>query len=104
MSYTLAAAAQATGLKRSTILKAIKGGKITGTKDELGRWHVEPVELHRLYPAVGERAAGSDAAHQSATADTADLGTQIEALIRRAEERVRQQLDDVRRREHAERD
>jgi len=26
-------------LNKSTIQKAIKGGKITGTKDELGKWH-----------------------------------------------------------------
>ena len=41
MSYTLAAAAAATGLDQSTILKAIKDGKIAGTKDERGEWHVE---------------------------------------------------------------
>jgi hypothetical protein len=104
MSYTLVAAAKATGLNKSTILKAIKGGKITGTKDELGKWHIEPDELHRVYPAVGERSADSDAGQQSAATNVADLGTQIEALIKRAEERVRQQLDQLRRDQHTERD
>jgi hypothetical protein len=52
MPYTLAQAAQATGLNRSTVLRAIKSGRVTGTKDELGAWHVEPVELHRVFPAA----------------------------------------------------
>jgi len=50
MSYTLAAAAAACGVNKSTVLRAIKAGKISGTKDEQGEWHVEPAELHRVYP------------------------------------------------------
>jgi hypothetical protein len=38
MSYTLAAAAAACGLNKSTVLRAIKAGKISGTKDEHGEW------------------------------------------------------------------
>ncbi len=60
MSYTLATAAKATGLNKSTILRAIKGGQISGTKDPFGEWRIEPVELHRVYPAVAELSAGSD--------------------------------------------
>jgi hypothetical protein len=36
-------------LNRSTILRAIKSGRISGTRDELGAWAVEPVELHRVF-------------------------------------------------------
>jgi hypothetical protein len=97
MTYTVAAAAKATGLDKSTILKAIRGGKISGTKDELGKWHIEPAELHRVYPAVAKRGVGSDAAQQSTTPDVTAPGIQVEALIRRAEERLQQQLDDVQR-------
>ena len=50
MPLTLAEAAQATGLNRSTILRAIKNGKISGARDEAGAWSVEPVELHRVFP------------------------------------------------------
>jgi excisionase family DNA binding protein len=103
MSYTLAAAAKATGLNKSTILKAIKGGKIAGTKDERGNWLVEASELHHVYPAIGERSVVR-AAQQSDVPDIAALGMQIEALIRRAGERLQQQLDQVRHEEHAERD
>jgi hypothetical protein len=48
MSYTLAMAAKATGLNRSTILRAIKSGQVTGTKDQFGEWRGEPIELRHL--------------------------------------------------------
>ena len=60
MALTLAQAAQATGLNRSTILRAIKSGRISGTRDDLGAWTVEPVELHRIFPpAEAEPKAGA---------------------------------------------
>jgi hypothetical protein len=42
---TLTTVARAVGLNRTTILRAIKSGKISGTKDEHGEWHIEPAEL-----------------------------------------------------------
>jgi hypothetical protein len=97
MSYTLAAAATATGLSKTAILRAIKDGKIVGTKDELGQWHIEPAELHLLDPSIAERGAGSDAARRPAGPDVEALGAQIEALLRQAGDRLRRQLDEVRR-------
>jgi hypothetical protein len=52
MAYSLAAAAAATGLNKTTVLRAIKTGKISGTRSENGEWRVEPAELHRVYPSV----------------------------------------------------
>ena len=49
MSYTLSEAAAACGINRSTVLRALKKGLISGTRDEAGTWHVEPVELHRHF-------------------------------------------------------
>ena len=51
MPYTLMTAAQACGMNRSTVLRAIKSGKISAVKDEVtGAWVIEPAEMHRLYP------------------------------------------------------
>jgi hypothetical protein len=50
MRYTIAQAAQAAGINRSTVLRAIKGGKISGQRHGQGAWTVEPVELHRVFP------------------------------------------------------
>jgi hypothetical protein len=97
MSYTLATAAKATGLNKSTILRAIKNGQIIGTKDQFGEWRVEPAELHRVYPAVAELSAGSDVPRRQAASDAAALEVEIEALITKAGNLLRQQLDEVHR-------
>jgi excisionase family DNA binding protein len=93
MSYTLAAAASATGLSKAIILRAIKDGRITATKDERGEWRIEPAELSALAPSV----AGPGAGEPSAVPDVEALGEQIEALLRQAGDRLRQQLAEVRR-------
>lgn len=55
MSYTLGTAAKATGRNKTTILRAIKDGKISALRDAAsGAWRIEPVELHRVYPAVAD--------------------------------------------------
>jgi hypothetical protein len=63
MSYTLAAAA--------AVLRAIKAGKISRTKDEQGEWHVEPAELHRVYPPIAAAPERTDAMQRDATLDAA---------------------------------
>ena len=97
MSYTIAAAAAATGMNMATIRRAIEDGKIIGTKDERGEWQVEPAELYRVHPLVAERVTDGDVAQRSETPDAMDIEAQIEALIRQAGDQLRQQLDDVQR-------
>ena len=57
MSYSLSEAATACGVYKSTILRSIKAGRLTGTKDALGQWRIEPAELHRVYPPAGSNGA-----------------------------------------------
>ncbi len=73
MPYTLTTAAQATGLNRTTILRAIKSGKISGAKDEHGEWHIEPAELHRVYPPVARTESQLDATPRYAPGDDPEL-------------------------------
>jgi hypothetical protein len=91
MPHTLTTAAAANGLNRTTILGAVKSGKISGAKDEHGEWHIEPCELHRVYPPI----ARTDAAPQHATSDDVEL--RIRATL--AEARLaylKASLDDMR--------
>ena len=76
LPLTLAEAAQATGVNRSTILRAIKSGKISGARDENGAWSVEPVELHRVFPPAS---ATPEPVHQDAQTDAlvAELRAQL---------------------------
>ena len=50
MVYTLGEAAKATGKSKATISKSIKSGRISARKDEKGTFHIDPSELHRVYP------------------------------------------------------
>ncbi|HEY1885393.1 MAG TPA: hypothetical protein VGG86_04975 [Roseiarcus sp.] len=68
MSDTLAEAAAACGLDKSTV----RSGRISGTRDEGGVWHVEPVELHRVFPPAAQRTEGNTTATpRDAPADAA---------------------------------
>jgi hypothetical protein len=76
MPLSLAEAAQVTGLNRSTILRAIKRGAISGVRGERGAWSVEPIELHRVFPPA---TAGAKAMPQHTYVDAliAELRVQI---------------------------
>ena len=80
MPMTLAQAAQATGVNRSTILRSIMSGKISGTKDDKGVWWVEPCELHRVFPPTETK---PKAMHQSALEDA-----ELRIRLSLAEERL----------------
>jgi hypothetical protein len=80
-ALSLAAAAAAIGKNKTTVLRAIKSGRISGTKTETGEWFVEPVELHRVFAPA---AVTSDAMpHHAAVADA-----ELSLRARLAEERL----------------
>jgi len=98
MPYTLAEAAVACGLDKSTVRRAVRAGKISGTKDEAGTWHVEPVELHRVFPPASRTEDDTTAVTRDAPADAATdiLVAELRAIIRtgeRREEDLRQERD-----------
>jgi hypothetical protein len=98
MPYTLAAAAAATGLSKTTIFRAIKSGKISGSKDVNGQWEVEPAELHRVYPPFAEATESTDAAQHDAIVH-ATAAAEVELKLALLEERViylKDALDEMR--------
>jgi hypothetical protein len=52
MSFDLASAAAATGVAKSSVLRAIKAGRISAHRDDNGRWNVEPTELFKIFPPL----------------------------------------------------
>jgi hypothetical protein len=93
MPYSLQSAATACGVNRSTILRAIKSGRISATKDELGAWALEPVEVHRVYPLVAVDGANAVAVpdHAPPNAATDILVAELRemmASMRQAHERA----------------
>jgi len=56
----LHAAAKVAGCSRSTLKRAIKGGRISGNKEASGRWRIERAELARF---VDDQRAAHDQTH-----------------------------------------
>ena len=50
--YTLATAAAAAGINRSTVFRAIKAGRISAQRDDNGQWQIDPAEFHRVFPTL----------------------------------------------------
>ena len=81
MVYTLGEAAKATGKSKATISKAIKIGRISAQKDETGTFHIDPSELHRVYPPT------VSIEHKETPANTA-IKPDIDANIRELQARL----------------
>lgn len=92
MPYTLGQAAKATGKQKSTILDAIRAGKISASKDEHGRYQIDPAELHRVYPPTVRPEQDTTQPSPQAT----DLLEQKIRFLEREVSRLEQTADDLR--------
>ena len=45
-------AAAAAGVNRSTVLRAIKAGRISAQRDSNNGWEIDPAEFHRVFPPL----------------------------------------------------
>jgi hypothetical protein len=61
MTLTLAQAAEATGRSRSTLLRAIRKGAISASRDEAGGFLVDEAELARVFTISSPDAANGHA-------------------------------------------
>jgi hypothetical protein len=75
--HNLVSAAAATGVNRSTILRAIKTGRISAQRDETNGWQIDPAELHRVFPPLPSGA--TTATQLGATTDA--LVAELRAVI-----------------------
>ena len=95
MSYTLGTAAKATGKSKTTIMRAIRKGKISAEKNTHGQWDIDPAELHRVYPEV-TKGNGSHAEYE--TTSNTELQYKINLLerdLQAAAEKNRQQEESI---------
>lgn len=53
--FTLKQAVEESKKAKTTILDAIRNGKLSATKDENGRYQIDPAELFRVYPPTSNR-------------------------------------------------
>jgi hypothetical protein len=75
-AFTLAQAIAATGRSRSTLIRAIRRGKLSAARDESGTYLVEPSELHRVFPVIS---AGTPDDPSDGVPRHADLAARLDA-------------------------
>ena len=86
MAITLGEAARLTGLGKTTLARAIKAGRLSATRTEMGSYEIDPAELSRVYPfpapteAAGETVAATHATRE-ATNETPSATAVLEAQI-----------------------
>jgi hypothetical protein len=86
MGYTLGEAARAAGVSKTSIKRSLDSGRLSASKDEFGRWSIEPVELHRVYLIV---TPSEQAVPSPELPDTKALQTEV-TLLREMLERERE--------------
>jgi hypothetical protein len=91
MAYNLQTAALATGAHKSTILRSIRGGRLSATRNADG-WAIEVAELHRVFPPLPSQAPAEAAAGQPPVSHEATPDPLVEVL-REALEDMRQERD-----------
>lgn len=79
--YTLGAAARATGKSKATISKALKSGRLSGHKGDDGVFHIDPSELHRVYPHISQ-------SERQETPEILPENTHTNILVRELETRL----------------
>jgi hypothetical protein len=88
MVYTLGEAAKATSKSKATISKAIKSGRISAHKDETGTFHIDPSELHRVYPPTVSSEHKETPANTPQKTDINGTIRELQARLEAAHERL----------------
>ena len=99
MAYTLGEAARATGKSKATISKAIKSGRISAQKDETGTFHIDPSELHRVYPPTVSSEHKETPENTPEKVDIDGTIRELQARLEAAHERIADKesvIDDLR--------
>lgn len=96
MKYTAGQAAKATGVSKATITRALKIGKISGSKDDNGAWSIDASELHRVFPPVAHEPPATHPEKRAETHEKVNATVVLERenqMLREALTEARQERD-----------
>ena len=85
MAYTLGQAAKATGKTKSTIQVAIKSGRLSASRDDVGRYQIDPAELHRVYALQADK---TDEPNEARPLDRPPQDPEIKAQFDRLDQQI----------------
>jgi hypothetical protein len=94
--YTLGTAATACGVNKSTVLRAIKAGKISAARNEHGEWQIDPAEMHRVYPPAESNGAEHPSEQRHALVPMRDRTDELVAQLREQLADLRNERDRAR--------
>ena len=99
---TLNQASREAERSKATLLEAIRNGRLSAPKDDLGRYQIDPAELFRVYPPTGRRPDAETATDPlQPTTETALLRQKVE-FLERIIRGIENERNDLRRRLDAE--
>lgn len=82
MAYTLSQAARACGRGKTTLLRAVRSGRISAVRDDItGTWLIEEIELHRVFPPVSNGPVLGTGDGAPRNSDRTDRTEELEARI-----------------------
>jgi hypothetical protein len=97
-ALTLGQAAKATGKNKTTILRAVRDGRVSANRDEVGQYAIEPAELFRQFPPATDDGVAQPEA-QASDATPRNPGDLIDATpdagYRLLAEELRRQIDEL---------
>jgi hypothetical protein len=100
--FTLGQAAKATGRSKAGLLDAIRGGRLSASRDDKNQWQIDPAELHRVYPLIVQQDVKAE--QEQTPLNPSDLTHFQEktAFLERIISGLENERDDLRRRLDAE--
>ena len=96
MVMSLAEAAAATGVNRSTLFRAYKSGRMSAARADTGQIEVDPAELFRVFPPVAPQQGTQEAVHQHAQAGDAHANVLHISALEVEVKLLREMLDTMR--------
>lgn len=102
---TLNQAAKAAHKAKSTLLDAIRSGRLSASRNDLNQWQIDPAELFRVYPVPNSNATSSKNRDRPLQGNQPEPHNETTALlVKEKEERERERhqmqlvIDDLRKR------
>ena len=86
---TLSKAAKETGKSKSTLLKAIRTGRLSASRDDINNWQIDPAELFRVYEANGK------SERETTSCELEGNGVEIQRILERERLLLIEQIDDL---------